>query len=276
MSVWESVKYWFGKNSGEVYDLSADYDIKNIGNIIVPEKLTDQNAFTLANSVSEIFFPVDFYADRISKLRFFIANKAGKEIVGSNQNRLISDDINPLFSFSDLVYQYVFSLLADGNAINYLGVPSIYQTITPDTIERWDVLQPNAVQLEEYNNLSMLNIKTWNDVIKRAYYNENSVMSIKGRELEVKNLVIQNYSTRRKSNSQVLARSPLWGANKSIDTLLAVYSARYNVYANNGAAGYLAKKTTNKGEGFEEGKGVLIGQFFGNGNIPDVLNVIIG
>jgi len=52
--------------------------------------------------------------------------------------------------------------------------------------------------------------------------------------------------------SQVLARSPLWGANKSIDTLLAVYSARYNVYANNGAAGYLAKKTTNKGEGFEE------------------------
>lgn len=252
MSIWDSVKYWFGKNSGEVYDLSQDYDIKNIGNIIVPEKLTDQNAFTLANSVSEIFFPCDFYADRISKLRFYIANKAGKEILSTEQNRLISDDINPLFSFSDLIYQYVFSLLADGNAVSYLGVPSIYSTISPATIERWDVLQPNQVMLDEYNNLSTLNIRSWSEVIRRAYYNETGILGSKGRELTVANLVIQNYSTRRKSNSMVMARSPLWAANKSIDTLLAVYSARYNVYANNGAAGYLAKKSNGKGENFEE------------------------
>lgn len=252
MSIWESVKYWFGRNAGEVYDLSADYDIKNIGNIVIPEKLTDQNAFTLANSVSEIFFPCDFYADRISKLRFYIATKAGKEIGQTDQNRLISDDINPLFSFSDLVYQYVFSLLADGNAISYLGVPSVYKTINPATIERWDVLQPNRVMLDEYTNLSILNVSRWSDVIKRAYYQETGMTGAKGNELNVNNLVIQNYSTRRKANSLALAASPLWGANKSIDTLLSVYSARYNVYANNGAAGYLAKKNNVKGEGFEE------------------------
>lgn len=248
MAVWETIKNWFGRQGGEVYDLSQDYEIKNIGNIVIPEKLSDQNAFTLANSVSEIFFPCDFYADRISKLRFYIATKAGKEILSSEQNRLISDDINPLFSFSDLVYQYVFSLLADGNAVNYLSVPSIYQTISPSTIERWDVLQPNLLKLQEYTNLSMLNVKHWNELIKAAKYDENGM---KSQVLNVDNLVIHNYSTRRKSNSMVLAKSPLWGANKSIDILLSVYSARYNVYANNGAAGYLAKKAK-KEESFEE------------------------
>ena len=104
-----SILNWFGKRGVEVYDYDSDYQIKNIGNIVIPEKLTSKNAFLLANSVSEIFFPVDFYADRISKLRFIITNKSGREVTSSELNRLISDEINPLFSFSDLVYNYVFS-----------------------------------------------------------------------------------------------------------------------------------------------------------------------
>jgi len=248
MSVWDNIKYWFGTRGTEVYDYNSDYDIQAIGNIVIPEKLTDQNAFILANSVAEIFFPVDFYADRISKLRFFIANKSGKEIQSTELSRLISDGINPLYSFSDLVYQYVFSLLSDGNAINYLTIPSIYQTIAPSTIERWDVLQPNMVTLQEYSNLSMLNIKGWNELIKSVKYDENR---IKTNDLPVNNIQIHSYSTRKKANSLVLSKSPLFGANKSIDTLLSVYSARYNVYANNGAAGYLAKKAV-KAESYEE------------------------
>ena len=249
MSVWDRVKYWLGQQgASETYDLTQDYDIISIGNIVIPEKLTDKNAFTLANSVAEMFFPVDFYADRISRLRFFIANKAGKEIVGSGLNRLISNDINPLFTFSDLVYQYVFSLLGDGNAINYLGVPSVYQSVNPSTIERWDVLMPNLVQVDEYNNLSSLNVRSWSEIIRRARYEEPGVHN---RDLDVSKLFIHNYSSKRRADSKVLAKSPLWGANKSIDTLLSVYSARYNVYANNGAAGYLAKKAL-KDASYEE------------------------
>ena len=248
MSVWENVKYWFGRRGTEVFDMETGYDVQSIGNIIIPEKLTDKNAFTLANSVAELNFPIDFYADRISRLRFFIANKAGKEIQSTSLSRLISDEINPLFSFSDLVYQYVFSLLADGNAINYLSVPSIYSKISPESIERWDVLQPNCVDLQEYNNLSALNISSWAEMIKAVKYADNGMSY---RELQKSNVVIHNYSTRRKTNFNSLAKSPLWAANKSIDTLLSVYSARYNVYANNGAAGYLAKKQK-KDESFEE------------------------
>ena len=43
----------------------AGYDTKNIGNIDLPVKLTDLNAFFLANTVTELYYPVDFYADRI-------------------------------------------------------------------------------------------------------------------------------------------------------------------------------------------------------------------
>jgi hypothetical protein len=233
-------RWWFGKTGTEMHDLNS-YDVVNVGNLIIPEKLTNNNAFTLANSVAEIYFPVDFYADRISKLRFFIANKAGREIVNSELNRFVSDSINPLFSFSDLVYQYVFSLLSDGNSINYLGVPSIYNNISVATIERWDVLQPNLVTIDEYSNTSILNVSSWNEMIRKAYYDGGNVSR---NQLEVDQLAIHNYGLKRRSDSYVLASSPLWGANKSIDVLLSVYSARYNVYANNGAAGYLSKKQT--------------------------------
>lgn len=232
---------WFGKRGVEVYDYNEQYDVKNIGNIVIPEKLTAKNAFILANSVSEIFFPVDFYADRISKLRFIIANKSGREVASSESNRLISDEINPIFSFSDLIYNYVFSLLADGNAINYLGIPSIYKTVSPATIERWDVLQPNLVDIDEHTNFNILTISSLNEAIKKAEFNQGGGLR---QQLEISRLYIQNVGLKRKVNSIIFSEGLLWKANKSIDTLLSVYSARYNVYANNGAAGYLSHKAT--------------------------------
>ena len=57
-------------------------------------------------------------------------------------------------------------------------------------------------------------------------------------------MAIHNYGMKKRSSSYVLSKSPLYNANKSIDVLLAVYSARYNVYANNGAAGYLSRKVS--------------------------------
>lgn len=229
---------WFGKRGVEVYE-NDNYETKSIGNLIVPEKLTNKNAFLLANSVAEIFFPIDFYADRISKLRFFIANKQGKEITNTELTRFVSDKINPLFTFSDLVYFYVFSLLSDGNTINYLSKPSVYKSLSPSTIERWDVLQPNLVSIYEYSNISILNASSWNEFIRKIYFDE---AGIQRKELLPENVSIQNYGLKRRSDSYVLSSSPLWNSNKSIDTLLSVYSSRYNVYANNGAAGYLSRK----------------------------------
>jgi hypothetical protein len=229
--------WWFGKTGTEIHNLNQ-WETKNLGNIVVPEKFTTLNSFVLSNSVPELFFPMDFYADRISKVRFFVATKAGKEIMNTELNRFIQDGINPLYSFSDLIYSYAFSLL-DGNAYNYLGVPSIYKNINASTIERWDVLQPNLVWIDEYSNLSSLNIRSWQEYIQRAYYNEGGIQRT---EIDKTKLVIHTLGFKRRQNSNFLTDGLLWKANKAIDILLSVYSARYNVYANNGRAGILAYK----------------------------------
>ena len=85
----------------EIISKEDDWTMKKIGNIRVPETFKNSNAFILANSIPEINFPIDFIADRISKLRFFIADKNGNELSNTELTRLITD-INPLYSFSDL------------------------------------------------------------------------------------------------------------------------------------------------------------------------------
>lgn len=243
----EWIKNWFGRKGLEYHEVS--YDVKSIGNIILPETLTNANAFTLANIVSELFFPVDFCADRVSKVRYYIADKNGKEITNTELNRFVSTEINPLYSFADLIYNYMFSLLADGNAINYLQGSNIgTRELTVNTIYRWDVLNPKLVEMQEYSNISTLGIKALIDLIRSAKYNETGVTV----NLQPSSIFISNSSMQRRGSSMILSPSMLMKANKSIDTLLSVYSARYNVYANNGAAGYLSKKQSSaNGSAFE-------------------------
>lgn len=231
-----------------VIESSAEYDTystEKLGTLKVPESLTDNNAFVLANTVPEIYFPIDFIADRLSKLRFYIAKAStDKEQKNTELNRFITD-INPFYSFNDLIYQYVFSLFADGSAYKYLAIPDIYSANKPtvNNISRLDILQPNLISISEYTNLSLLNVSNYNDLIKKAEYNDNT----RKNELNLDRLSIDTYGIRKRSDSVFLTKSPMFAANKPIDTLLSVYSARYNVYANNGSAGYLARKTSPAG-----------------------------
>ena len=120
------------------------YDTDKVGSLEIPDKLTDDNAFVLANTVAEIYHPIDFLADRASKLRFYIADKNGVELENTELNRFITD-INPLYSFNELFYQAVFSYLSDGNTFSYLGIPSLYKNPSVNSISRLDILQPNLL-----------------------------------------------------------------------------------------------------------------------------------
>ena len=233
----ELLKNWFGKRGVEYHEIQ--YDIKNIGNMIAPEKLSHANSFVLANSVSELFFPVDFCADRVSKVIFKIAKASGKIVENTELNRFVSDGMNPLFSHADLVYNYVFSLLADGNAINYIKAPETLGGATANNITRWDVLQPNLVEIKEAKKVSLLTAASLTDFIQSAKYQEASDVIT---ALDVNRMFLSNLTAIRRPAYQCLSQGLLWKANKSVDTLLACYSARYNVYANNGMAGILAKK----------------------------------
>ena len=219
-----------------------DYDTERVGTIQIPDTLKDDNAFNLASTVSEIFNPIDFIADRASKLRYFIADKSGNELSASPFKRCIENP-NPLFTFSDLMYQAVFSYLADGNIYLYQNVPSTYERANANTISRVDVLNPNYVSIDEFTNLSKLEVMRVSDFIKRAYYHDG-----KRRELEKDKLFVFPYDWQCRDYSNFICRSPLFKSYRSINNLLATYSARYNIYVNNGAAGYLAKKSNPKNE----------------------------
>lgn len=219
-----------------------DYDTERVGTIQIPDTLKDDNAFNLANSVAEIYNPIDFIADRASKIRYFIADKSGNELSASPFKRCIENP-NPLFTFSDLMYQAVFSYLADGNIYLYQNVPSTYERANANTISRVDVLNPNYVSIDEFTNLSKLEVMRVSDFIKRAYYHDG-----KRRELEKDKLFVFPYDWQTRDYSNFICRSPLFKSYRSINNLLATYSARYNIYVNNGAAGYLAKKSNPKNE----------------------------
>jgi len=248
--------FWdiFGRNRIPNVDIVShdyDYDSTQVGTIEIPDKLTDLNAFTLANTVAEIYFPIDFIADRISKLRFFIADKNGKELTTTELNRFITS-INPLYSFSDLVYQYVFSYLSDGNVIQYIGVPSVLGKANVNSISRLDILQPSLVEIREYDNISMLDVSSLNAIIRSAKYYDAGII---GKDLIPDLMRIKNIDNTRKTSasyynnygSKILSKSPLFKCVRSVNTLLATYSARYNVYVNNGAAGYLVRKGATTG-----------------------------
>lgn len=206
-----------------------DQSFSKVGTLEIPDRLKDNNAFILANTVSEIFYPIDFLADRASKLRFYIADKDGFEVPNTELNRFIQS-INPLYSFSDLVYQYIVSLNADGNA--YLLKRSIDNIkFTVDNITRLDVLQPNLVELQEYRNINLVNVSSRIDIVKRLVYDT--------KEYELNGITINTIDSRLREDSSVLSKSPLFKAYRNVNNLLAVYSARWNSYANNGAVGYL-------------------------------------
>lgn len=218
-------------------------EVTKVGTLEIPDKLSDDNAFTLANTVSELYQPIDFLADRASKLRFYIADKNGNEVINTELNRFITN-INPLYSFSDLFYQSIFSYLADGNILQYVTVPTSYKNVSVNNISRIDILQPNMVELKEWTNISILQVQKINDFIRELRYADTKTQST---ILNPERLNVYNYDLTRKLDSNVLSKSPLFKSYRSINNLLATYSARYNVYANNGSAGWLSKKTSSTG-----------------------------
>lgn len=222
-----------------IVNQESEYATEKVGTIQIPDKLDDTNAFTLAHTVAEIYHPIDFLADRASKLNFHLVNSNGEIDETTSLNRFLTTP-NPLYSFSDLVYQAVFSYLSTGNLFIYQGFPTSYKKASVNSISRVDVLNPEQIFIQEFRNISKLDVNSLNDYISEVKYCEGK----KDKNLDKERLLIFNYDTTNVLLSNVFCKSPLFKAFRSINNLLATYSARYNVYVNNGAAGYLAKKQT--------------------------------
>ncbi|GEM_PF-2354612 len=201
------------------------------------EKFNHRNAFFLASHLSEIFFPIDAIADRVSSLPFDVVNENG-EIVDPPENikRLI-DQPNVFSTFTENMYNSVFYELADGNNYIYTKTPRSLKGLSPDTISSIWVLQPDQVDIKiKHTRPSYFDITDKSDVIEKYTYQKFGSDDIDPKHIiHERSLPLGDYSSGLKSPS------PLIAVEKNINNLLAVYSARYKVYVNNGSAGILTK-----------------------------------
>jgi len=198
-------------------------------------KFDQSRAYELANTIAEIFIPIDAIAERASNIRYDIIDINTKEIFTPTGNlKRLLDSPNPLDKLSDIIYQEVFSKLADGNSYVYTKTADSIVNPTYDNISNIWVLRPNLttpVLRKEISNPFL--IKTIGELIdyyKTFFFYEHRIKP---------RYVLHN--TALGITQTGAGRSPLFACEKNINNILAVYQARYNVYAKNGNAGILAK-----------------------------------
>lgn len=198
-------------------------------------------AYELATTVAEIYIPIDAIADRCSSVKYEIVVKATGELYEptGNLKRLLNNP-NPFDRFSDIVYQSIFSELADGNSYVYSKIPDSLKNPTIDNISNIWVLRPNQTQpivkKEISNPFLMKAISEMIDSYKTYFMYEHNLDT---------RYIFHKTVLGIESNGK--GRSPLTACQKNINNILAVYQARYNVYAKNGTAGILSKAPSGGG-----------------------------
>lgn len=204
-------------------------------------RFSNDIAYELACNVAEIFFPIDAIAERVSSVNYELVRESTGELYEptSNLEKLIKSP-NPFDSLNDIVYKSVFSLLSDGNSYIYTKTPESIKNPTIDNISNIWVLQPNVTKpifLKAIVNPFL--IKSKNDLIE--FYKTFFMVKY---NIDPKYIL---HTTSLGVNEKGLGTSPLTRVSRNIDNLLAVYHARYNVYAKNGNAGILSRDSSSNG-----------------------------
>lgn len=209
-------------------------------------KFNKNNAYHLACSVAEIFFPIDAIADRCSGVKYVLKYTKTGEIYEptGNLKRLIESP-NPFDKLSDIVYKLVFTELADGNSYGYTKTPKSIVNPTIDNISNIWVLDP-----------SMTNPKLFKEIPNPFLIKDKGeLISHYDTFFFIKHQIEPRYILHRTSlgiGNDCKGVTPLTRAERNINNILAVYQARYNVYAKNGNGGILSKAPSGQNSSIQE------------------------
>jgi len=229
---------------GKITTLSdgSFFTYMNLSDSITPETLTEANGYVIASQLAEVFFPIDCIAEKVAKLlnTVHLENSAGKEIQMSRTLKKLLTRPNIYDgSFTDLIYNFVFSELSDGNGYMYFKTPEGTEKITKDNVQSIHLLQPDKVDIilknGEQNYFKAAQI---DDYISTYDY------SVTGDKISPKFILHSKSYIKNRSVSDYRGMSPLMAAKNNVNNLLAVYQARYNVYVKNGTAYILFPQRT--------------------------------
>lgn len=207
-------------------------------------KFSKDNAYELACNIAEIFIPIDAIADRVASVPYVLRNKKTQQPYEpkSNLARLLEKP-NPFDRLSDIVYKSTFAELADGNS--YIYTKSSIKNPTIDNIANIWVLKPNLTKPEFLKQVpNPFLIKSKDELI--AYY---KTFFMYKHEIEPR-YILHRTSLGVDGNGK--SQSPLKAVEMNINNILAVYQARYNVYAKNGNGGILSKAPSSANSSIQE------------------------
>ena len=204
------------------------------------------NPYYLACNLAEVFIPIDAIADRVASVEYKLRYKSTqKEYEPKGNLKKIIEKPNPFDTINDIVYKNVFSRYSDGNGYLYTKTPDYLKNPTIDNISNIWVLQPDVTMpmfKKEISNPFLMKDKgeliafyetffMYKHQIDPRYITQSTVLGLdeKGRGI-----------------------SPLTRVSRNIDNILAVYQARYNVYAKNGNGGILSKAPSAAGSSIQE------------------------
>ena len=198
----------------------------------VAQKFNPAFSVLWAHGLYEIFFPIDTCADKACNVPYIKVNDKGEVLEYTAAEKVFMRRPTPITSFTQLLYNYAFNLLASGNAyIHYLqtgDIPSYANVLNTDLVILNYNGENGGVMLSKDNNIT-----------NYTYGNY---------DIDKNNIYYSCYLPETFDNEMKRGLSPLSIVTKNINLLLSVYTARFNIYQNNGLAGIITKKATNENQ----------------------------
>ena len=242
------IREWFGRRSKPQKfaerDTSGDWLVyfNQYANSEAPKKFHCDESYSLAGSIAEIFYPIDMIADACASLEYEVVDKKTLlpvEYDNPNFQKLFKRP-NPYCKFSDLVYQGIFAKFSDGNCYDYTKIPDSYKNPYIDIISNIWTLDPSLTKpmLKEAIP-NPWSVKEKNELI--AYY---KTFFLYKHTIDPRYI---RHNTMFEIGRNGKGRSPLTAVEKNINNLLAVYSARLNVYEKNMNGGILSADASKTG-----------------------------
>lgn len=199
----------------------------------------EQNFIQLFYCLPEIFAPVHEIAKRVASANWQLRKirKTGAlhddEVIYNDKdfNRLFTKP-NPLMSFNDFIYQSVCYELLTGKCFIAANRPSTLPNEYRSILSLWN-LPAHEVCVNMKPNVDIYTATDINDLVINYTIPENGRV----RAFEPDKVLPLTTLSLQYGNNLKRTRSPLCGAKAAIKNLIPVYSARGNIYIQQGPLG---------------------------------------
>lgn len=199
------------------------------------------NYMELFRSVSEVFFPIDFIASRVSSANFQLRKVKDDSIVWENKrmNQILVQP-NCIQHWNEFIYLHHVYKLATGNSFIRAAMSDVFKDS-----EKWKycdnfwVLPANYTEVVPMNGrIPLFGIAGVDEIIKeyRINYYSQSVYPIPVYQIWHDR---DGFAEFESGSMFMKSRSRLQSQNKPISNLIAVYEARNVIYVKRGALGFL-------------------------------------